>query len=802
MTQQEWGRIKTIFDACLDLDPEERRKYLDNSCQDSETRAEVESLLASYEQAGDFIERAALDESLAGRCIGAWEIICQVGEGGIGRVYRARRTSSEFEQVAALKLLKLGVDSEEISRHFFSERRILATLDHPGIARLIDGGITEDGRPYFVMEFVEGVLISDFVAARHLGPKQITALMRQVCNAVDYAHRRLVVHRDLKPGNVMVTASGEVKLLDFGIAKILGPQETRTATGVRLLTPEYASPEQLRGEPVTTGSDVYALGVMLYRLLAKRSPYRTSGSELAMAIAMEREDIAKPSAVSSTGPSTRELAGDLDTIVMKALEFDAARRYASAGEFAADLLRYESGYPILARPQTLRYRLHKLVARNRLAAAAAALAIVAVVVGLGTSLWEARVARSERRQAEKRYNEVRRLANSLLFDVHDAVADVAGATKARALVIARAVEYLDTLLTDVPADSTVRLEVANAYIRLGDVQGYPANSNLGDHGAAERDYRKALALLEPLVARDAGPGVQRALATAYGKLGGLDNAKRSLAIRETLLRAHPDDLVARNELGRAYFAVGFALVDKKEYPQALEWFQLDLNIMRELMAAKPDMINLSQNYGQALKHAGAVLVVLKREPEALKMYEEALRVDEERATKNAGSLDAQMDISFSESDIGLIYWRQQRFAEAIRHYQRAVTIRKNIRTRDPDDDRARRGLWSASARLGAVYLQSGDRRRGIEWLIKAEQEARPPGQLSDADTSRLTEWIRSCSDLAIVYRENPNQTESVRWTGRTEEGYRELERRNEATPVLRELVAKLRTQQGTSRPIP
>lgn len=799
MTPKEWIRIKAIFDECLDLEPEERRRYLDTHCGEAETRREVESLLESYDQAGTFIERPVLEEPVAGRRIGAWEIVEEIGEGGIGRVYRAGR-AGEFEQIAALKLLKLGVASDEVSRHFLAERRILATLNHPNIARLIDGGITADGRPYFVMEFVEGVSIAAFVEERGLSPKQISALMRQVCNAVDYAHRHLVVHRDLKPSNVLVTPAGEAKLLDFGVAKMLHEDEQRTATGVRLLTPDYASPEQIRGETVTTASDIYSLGVMLYRLLSKKSPYRVTGSsELAIAIALEREQVTKPSAAVEPGALRQALAGDLDTIVMKALEPDPARRYASAGELAADLLRYESGYPILARPQTVRYRLRKLVARNRLATAAAVVATFAVFSGVAATLWQAQVARVERLRAEKRYNDVRQLANSLLFDVHDAIEDLAGATKARALVVARATEYLDRVSADAPADARVRLELANAYIRLGDVQGNGANSNLGDSASATQSFRKAAGLLEPLAARGGDPQVQRALAAAYTKLGGLENAKRALAIREALARASPGDTAARNALARSYFFMGLAFTDQRDYTQALGWYERDRGIIRELLAAKPDDVDLLQSYAQAMKRRGAILVMLQRAPEALASYQEALGAEERWASQKQESHDAQMAISFSESDIGMVLRQQKRYPESIRHYERAVAIRENLRARDPNDDRARWSVWSATWRLGLVYAAAGQPAKSLKPLLESEQAARPRGPLESADARRLGEWIDSCASLADEYRALERRVESLRWGRSALDGCRELERRNQTTPHVREIAEQLRKKQAVDQ---
>src|SRR5439155_9983423 len=364
--------------------------------------------------------------------------------------------------------------------------------------RLLDGGTTADGVPFVIMEYVDGVPIDRFIVERGLSISERLRLFIQVCAAVHYAHQRLVIHRDLKPGNILVTGDGVPKLLDFGIAKLLGggevPPVDVTVTALRMLTPECASPEQVRGEPVTTASDGYALGVLLYRILADRGPYATAQTTPhAVARAICDEDPRRPSDVVPDPVVARRLRGDLDTIVLKALQKEPARRYASVEQLAQDVRCHLENQPVLAQPDSWRYRAVKFVARHKAAAAAAALVAISLVGGIVATTWQAHVARTQRNLAEQRFNDVRQLTNSFLFEVHDAIERLPGATPARQLVVGKAVEYLDHLARETEAGANVDFEreLVAAYIKLGDVQGKLSDINLGQSANALVSYRKA-----------------------------------------------------------------------------------------------------------------------------------------------------------------------------------------------------------------------------------------------------------------------------------------------------------------------
>ncbi|HVS18728.1 MAG TPA: serine/threonine-protein kinase, partial [Planctomycetota bacterium] len=414
-SQQRWAQVRALLERTLDVASDEREAFVAREAgSDAALRAEVEALLASEDgvalEAPEGWPRRVEPEAAPQRA-GPWRLLRRIGAGGMGEVFLGVRADGQFKRRVAVKLIKLGMDTEEVLRRFEREREVLAALDHPGIARLLDGGVGSDGRPYLVLEFVEGEPLDRWCDHQRLSVRERVELFAEVCDAVEVAHRSQVVHRDLKPGNVLVDAEGRPKLLDFGIAKVLsgdrGPATVDlTDTPLRLLTPSYASPEQVRGGSVTPASDVYSLGAMLYELLSgrralelqalspleiertvcEREPVRPSQALTEEAAA---DDIAARRGTSPRG-LRRELEGDLDTIVLEALRKEPRRRYPSAAELAADLRRHLDGRPVRARPDTLRYRASKFVRRNALAVGSTALVLAALVVGLSVSLWQYR----------------------------------------------------------------------------------------------------------------------------------------------------------------------------------------------------------------------------------------------------------------------------------------------------------------------------------------------------------------------------------------------------------------------------
>ncbi len=568
ITPARWQRIKSILaDALEREDRAERALFVEQCCQgDAALRREVESfldretnVLEKIADGAGAVLRSQPETAKPGRRLGAYELVREVGRGGMGTVYLARRADGRFEQQVAVKLLKRGTDTEEVLRRFHAERRILARLEHPNIARLLDGGETEDGLPFFVMEYVPGVPLTAFARQHGLSVAARLELFGKVCEAVQFAHQNLVVHRDLKPGNILVTATGEPKLLDFGLARLLGPVEgDRSALEVTLeesrrLTPAYASPEQVRGTALTTVSDVYSLGSILYELLANRpshifnSPHPPAAELLRVITEQEptRLSLAADAKIRSL------LRGDLDNIVALALRKDAARRYQTVSAFADDLRRHLESRPVRARPDTWRYRTAKFVF----------LALTAAVV----------ISIREARQAERRFDDVRALAHSFLFDFHDSIRDLPGSTPARHLLVTQALAYLERLEREASGDVALRRELAQAYIQVGDVQGRPNYSNLGNLSGALSSYRRAVAIAESLP----GDGISEVVrADAWNALGellagsdptrgdALRLIRRALQVREAWLARMPQEPAARRAVATSLLSLGDAVFSR------------------------------------------------------------------------------------------------------------------------------------------------------------------------------------------------------------------------------------------------
>ena len=521
-TPDEWSRIEAILDEVMDLDAEVRTAVLDRACAgDAVLRAQVERLIAADTDAVQFLETPAMvyagglvdaassqiqseEREKPGDRIGPYSVIREIGHGGMGRVFLADRADGQFEQLVALKLVRSGQYGSEILGRFLRERQILARLQHPNIARLLDGGVTADGRPYFAMEYVEGEPITAYCDGRGLDVSERLALFALVCDAVQYAHQNLVVHRDLKPSNTLVTSEGQVKLLDFGIAKVLhveheepgvGPTLTRLGGGP--MTPEYAAPEQVRGEAVTTATDVYALGALAYELLTGRGPHQLSSLTAAeVERAVTERDILRPSSAvgraaprRTTGtagagddvadgeiaPETiaqargtdrhrlrRQLRGDLDTIVMKALQKEPARRYASAGALVEDVRRYQAGLPIAARRDSVGYRTSKFVRRHAIGVTATMLVLLSLIGGLIGMAWQARVASREAAKAR----EVSRFLSSLFAVADPARANAADVTALD--LLNRGATRIETELAGQPeVQGDMLLLVGRIYRELG-----------------------------------------------------------------------------------------------------------------------------------------------------------------------------------------------------------------------------------------------------------------------------------------------------------------------------------------------
>lgn len=509
-----WARLNAAFDETYALAPDERAAAAQRLCGDDETLlGELLEMLDAAEASkqAKFLGASILPtpgQILAGNedsvpeFIGPYKIEKEIGRGGMGLVYLA--THPEINRKVAVKVIKRGMDSDEIVRRFRLERHLLATLDHPNIARLLDGGTTADGRPYFVLEFVDGLPVTEYCDQNRLGVEERLGIFREICSAVSYAHRHLVIHRDIKPTNIIVDSTGRPKLLDFGISKLLDPagpgfSMMDTAVGMRLLTPEYASPEQLQGKTVSTASDIYSLGVLLYELLSGRRPIRLEGRPLdeisrvlsesdppAPSTAMSRpltlsgsrqtgEEVSAETLAEHRGERPdrlrRRLRGDLDNIVLMALRKEPDRRYGAVEQFAEDISRHLSGLPVMARPASIGYIAAKFARRHRPQVAAAGAALIAIFAGFGVALWQAKVATDEKNRAEERFTEVRRLSNLLISGWDEGLGEASISHEARARLADISAGFLDNLTTE-SEDATLLKDLGEAHIKLGHEYAY------------------------------------------------------------------------------------------------------------------------------------------------------------------------------------------------------------------------------------------------------------------------------------------------------------------------------------------
>lgn len=758
MKAERWQQVRTILDHAIELPVSERSPYLDLNCADDpELRDEVESLLRSHEDAGSvFLKhpaaslQTALETATSARIgsrIGVYQILAEIGHGGMGAVYRAERADGQYEKAVAIKLVRAGLDASGLMQSFRHERQILASLDHPNIARLLDGGTTEDGIPYLVMELIEGERLDRYCDARRLSITERLQLFHEICSAVQYAHQHLIIHRDLKPGNVLVTADGIPKLLDFGIAKLIDPDSLPETTLLRPMTPEYASPEQIRGEPITTASDIYSLGVVLYQLLTGRSPYPAdtrSSHQLAQAVC--ETDPAKPSsAVLKLIPATaeqrtaapdhpanvregspaklqRRLAGDLDHIVLKAMRKEPDQRYTSVEQFGEDIRRHLEGLPVTAVKGTFSYRATKLIRRNRMAIAASTLLALTLLGGVTATIRQARIARkqaeiarNERAKAEKRFNDVRELANSLIFEIHDSIQGLPGATPSRKLLLDRAVQYLDKLSSDSTGDVNLQRELGWAYQRLATVQGDTTQSNLGQVGAAEISNRKAMALFEAVAkANPDNVTDQLNLAMAYRwraffdiyETTGRAEIDRALAVTEPLLRTNATNLDLKNELAQEYTiradiqdAVGDRLDAIDSYKK-----------VRDL---RQEVLNISPSYPGARRALAKITVVLAHEMGRFGSPEEAIRLmnlgiaDFQALAKETGDPGLVREVAAAESRRGDVELIQGDVGAAGKDFQSAIQQFERLAKLDPENKMLASDVWVGRFEYGRALAVGG-----------------------------------------------------------------------------------------------
>ena len=797
MSPERWQKVKSVLDAALDYPTEDRAVFVNEICGgDDDLRQEVESLLAFEESENGALEQSAfsvaakdlLDERLndyAGQQIGQYKIVREIGRGGMGVVFLAER--EDFERRVALKVIKRGMDSEAILRRFLNERQILASLEHPNIAQLYDGGTTADGLPFFVMEYVEGVPVNEYAAQKNLDLNERLKLFREICAAVSEAHRNLVIHRDLKPSNILVTSEGKPKLLDFGIAKLLKTENgNETATRSFVFTPEYASPEQVRGEKLTTATDVYSLGVILYELLAGARPYKTENQNISEIIKIVCDTNPKPpSAVlsaecgvrsaeskkinshSTNGKSTKNikqkttphsalrtphlLKGDLDNVILKALRKEPERRYRSVEQFSEDIRRYLEHLPVTASRDTFTYRATKFINRNRYGVMAAALILLTLLGGLAATLYQANVARRERAKAEQRFADVRALANSFLFEFHDSIENLPGSTPSRELVVKRALEYLDKLSQEAGNDPQLQRELATAYEKIGKIQGNSYYSNLGDTDGSLKSYQRSLEIRETLAARDPNNReLQKELANSYSGVGdllytindlngGLQNYEKAAAIRENLAALEPNNLELKQSLAEIYTRLG-DIKGLEGYPNlgdtlgSIENYQKAVALGEEITAAAPENLNFKASLATWQTNLGMLLATTGDAKFAIANGEKAVATLESAVAANPNNTRHKLLMLAAYNFLRTPLVDEMRFDEAIAQMRRVIKMLEEMSAGDPKNSFVPRSLGVSYNALGRTQLEAGDAKSAIENHLKALKISE---SLNAADSSSI-----------------------------------------------------------------
>lgn len=644
MTPEHYQKIKVIYEAAAACETAERTSLLDKACgKDQALRRAVESLLADRNEAETFLEtpayRFANNRSevamLAGQRIGAYKLLQEIGNGGMGAVWLAHRADEQYQKRVAIKLIKRGMDTDEILQRFRYERQILASLDHPNIARLLDGGTTTDGLPYFVMEHIEGPPIDKYCDAHKLTTLERLALFRTVCAAVQFAHQNLVVHRDLKPSNILVTEDGTVKLLDFGIAKILNPAlfpstVAPTARHERPMTPAYASPEQVRGETISTASDVYSLGVILYELLTGHRPYQITSAapqeierivcgvepERPSTLGMKDEGggMNRKFRLSSLLPHPSSLHNDLDNIALMALRKEPSRRYASVEQFSEDIRRYLTGLPILAREDTFGYRFSKFIARNKAAAVATSVIALLVVGFLITTLVQSARIRRERDRAEAERAKAEKVSSFLvdLFKVNDPGESRGNSVTARE-ILDKGAEKIRTELKDQPETQAKLMETMGmAYDGLG---LYPQALPLVEQALTTR--QQTLGLTHPEV----GDSL-RSLAQVKFNQGEFNTAvEKSRAAVDVFRQAYGNEHL---KVAQALSDLGLTLLFKGDAAGAEPYSREAVTILRKLPNVPPDvLLPPIANFGNVLRQNRKFADATQYQEEALALSRKA-----------------------------------------------------------------------------------------------------------------------------------------------------------------------------------
>lgn len=772
MNPENWQKIKAIFYPALELPEGERLDFVKEKCgDDAELFEEIKVLIASSEQNETFIEKPAFAMSelvvakekpdLIGQTIGAYKIEKEIGRGGMGAVFLATRADKEFEKNVAVKLIKRGLDTDEIIKRFRNERQILAGLEHPNITRLIDGGATDDGLPYLVMDYVEGEPLTKFCEKRELSVEERLKLFLQICSAVRYAHQNLIIHRDLKPSNILVTKAGVPKLLDFGIAKLIDEanDETQNHTLTRVMTPEYASPEQVQGKQITTSSDVYSLGIILYELLTGERPYKVkskNADEISKIITDSQPQ--KPSSVVSSRSENSKfkiqnpklLKGDLDNIVLMAMRKEPERRYSSVEQFAEDIKRYLTGLPVIAQEDTFSYRASKFIGRNKTGVAAGIGVALTLIGGIISTSRQSKIAKRERDTARREANKAERINQFLQKTLSSADPKERGKDTTVLEALQYAAEQIENEFTDQPEIvADLNTTIGKTYMNLGQLE--KAVPHLLD---ALRIRQKFL------------PEISADVALSLNNLGLLSRMKGEFSASEPYFQRSLK--ILRKLYGEKHLLIaevlenlGFLFLFQGRHEEAVEIYNQELKIRVELNGENhpstartinhlADCIGIMGDYFSSEKHYRQAQKIIhqhfpKTHPDAIEvsagLASALLRTNQREAEellfeilelkeKVYGRQNPQY--AWTLYNLAFLKNNQEKFAEGERFAAEILALRNEFITDENP-------LVSASLQMSAIALMGQDQAEKAEPLLRESLALREKTLAADhwiLDTSK------------------------------------------------------------------
>lgn len=755
--------IEAIFNEVLALPSGERQALIEIRCgEDALLKSEIYSLLracAEEEALAAVRLREARTDARTGldrKRVGAYEIDRLIGRGGMGAVYVAHRADGTFDKQVAIKLIDLPLATDLFRERFRMERQILAGLNHPLIARLLDGGVTCDQEPFLVMEYVDGVPIHRFCEDHRLSVAERLLLFKSVCEAVQFAHQNLVVHRDLKPDNILVMEDGTPRLLDFGTAKLLSPSADGmgsefTRQGFQSFTPQYASPEQVLGNPITTASDTYSLGVLLYLLLTDVLPYELKEFTTAEMVRVICEQ--PPRRPTLPGSGDKRIDADLEAILLKSLRKGPGERYLTAVQFALDVQAYLDGRTVSARRGTMRYRAGKFVRRHRIALFGAALVTASLTAGVAGVIWQAKVADRERRRAVDTSAEMRQLSNSLLYELDEAIKELPGSSGVQKLLVTRVLDHLDRTSKSAAGDRLVQLDLANAYTRLGNIQGNPYDQNLGDTAGALVSLDKALVIAQSLAASAARDNeALRALASVEQArsevLWGVGKTPEAVESMQAATEAY-ERLVAErdatpaliSEAGAAYGTLGDELGQPGtpslgDLAGAIDAYRKDIRLDERALSLDP-------NFPRARRGLGIV---------QLKIGNVEIETDPAQALEDYRLAEERFDALPESKQDGLSTLRIRanvvrkkatamrelgEYAQAIPLFDQALAIQKQIAAADPNDNRS----------LFDVYVDLTQKAYDYEYAADPALEADP--QKRRRDLALAIPLLKEAQSIAV-----------------------------------------------------